>query len=635
MKIALVAMPWAGFAAPSAALGALAAYVAREEPACGVTCHSEFLGVAERLGVELYEAISSGRGLGESLSMTLLYPERQDRVRSWFAEQAARTEGEGSDRLGDEPAWWLGAFDQARAALEQSVERLAEELANGVELVGLTTSMGQTFSSLALAGAVKRRAPSVVTVLGGSAFRGRAGPLFLEEFEFVDYIVQGEGEVPLVTLVRSLRDGRSDAAAHPGLLSRAHRDGGAPADARWEQPDLDSLPIPAYDEYARRADQQSILWHIPVEGCRGCWHDRAAETGNLKDKCAFCSYTDVRFRQKTPGRLAAEMHTLATRHRNVRIALTDLATPPRIQPELARSLEAGPAKLSLSLSARASITPYELLCLREAGLYRVDFGIEGLSSSFLRRIRKGITVIQNLQVMRTADELGLDCEVLLIVDFPGTTRAEVAETVEVVQRYAIGYRPAGRVNQFRLGFGSPVATAPAEFGVARIRSFDGYRAGLPESVFKRLQLIELSYDLQEPAADWSELAAACEDWTRLQDRIARDVRHPCRHALYYLDGGEFLEIVDRRHDCCSLTLDEPWRSIYLHCLEIRRRGELGLALGVSHDELDQALGFCLEHEIMWAEGDRCLSLAVAPTAEQAARRIRAAETARQGGRSDG
>jgi len=58
MKIALVAMPWAGFSVPSAAIGALAAYLRREEPALGVTCHSEFLSVVERLGVELYKPIS-------------------------------------------------------------------------------------------------------------------------------------------------------------------------------------------------------------------------------------------------------------------------------------------------------------------------------------------------------------------------------------------------------------------------------------------------------------------------------------------------------------------------------------------------------------------------------------------------
>jgi hypothetical protein len=197
-----------------------------------------------------------------------------------------------------------------------------------------------------------------------------------------------------------------------------------------------------------------------------------------------------------------------------------------------------------------------------------------------------------------------------------------------VRRYAIAYHPAGFVNDFLLTYGSSVAAVPAEFGVTRIRSLDVYRAGLPDSVFDRLQLTDLSFDLHPPAADWSDLAAACEEWTRLQDGLASDTRHPCRHALYYLDGGEFLEVVDRRHGCCSVTLAEPWRSIYLHCLEIRRRGEIGPALGVAPDEVDEALHFCVEHEIVFVEGDLCLSLAVAPTPEQAAVRIRADEAAR-------
>jgi ribosomal peptide maturation radical SAM protein 1 len=627
MKIALVAMPWAGFSVPSAAIGALAAYLKREEPGLEVTSHSEFLSVVARLGVELYKPISWNRGLAESISMTLLYPERQARARGWFAEEAARTVDEAAARLGDVPGGWPGAFDESRAALAASVERLAAELAHRVDVVGLTTSMGQTFSSLALARAVKQRAPSVVTVLGGNAMREGAGPTFLREFDFVDYVVRGEGEAPLLALVRALRDGTNGAAAHPGLLSR--RDGGGPADERWEPPDLDALPLPDYEEYAARADRQSILWHVPVEGSRGCWHDRTFETGDVKDKCRFCSFGYSRYRHKTPARLAAELHTLATRHRNVRIALTDISPPPRLQAELARCCrEAGPATLSLYMAARASLTPYELLCLHELGVYRVNFGIEGLSASYLRRIHKGVAVIQNLQVMRTADELGIYAETSLIGGFPGSTRAEAEETVANVRRYAIAYHPAGWMNEFLLTYGSSVAAAPAEFGLTRVRAFDGYRAGLPEAVHARLQLTDLSFDLQPPAADWSDLVAACDEWSRLQDGLATDTRHPCRHALYYLDGGEFLEVVDRRHGCCSVTLNEPWRSIYLHCLEIRRRSEIGPALGVAPDEVDEALRFCLEHEIVFAEGDLCLALAVAPTTEQAARRIRAAEAAR-------
>ena len=38
----------------------------------------------------------------------------------------------------------------------------------------------------------------------------------------------------------------------------------------------------------------------------------------------------------------------------------------------------------------------------------MQFGIEGLSSAFLRRIGTGTTVLQNLEVMKTCQELEID-----------------------------------------------------------------------------------------------------------------------------------------------------------------------------------------------------------------------------------
>lgn len=88
MRIDLVSMPWASFVMPSAALGALSAYVRREEPSFYMTCRSEHLVVAGNMGIDLYEAVCKQWKIGEMLYLALLYPQRAKGVREWFVERA-------------------------------------------------------------------------------------------------------------------------------------------------------------------------------------------------------------------------------------------------------------------------------------------------------------------------------------------------------------------------------------------------------------------------------------------------------------------------------------------------------------------------------------------------------------------
>ena len=54
---------------------------------------------------------------------------------------------------------------------------------------------------------------------------------------------------------------------------------------------------------------------------------------------------------------------------------------------------------------RANLSPYELLCMEEGGLRYVQFGIESLSSSYLKRIGKGTTTIQPGDVFLAGEQV--------------------------------------------------------------------------------------------------------------------------------------------------------------------------------------------------------------------------------------
>src|SRR5262249_38615281 len=151
---------------------------------------------------------------------------------------------------------------------------------------------------------------------------------------------------------------------------------------------------------------------------------------------------------------------------------------------------------------------------------------------------------------------------------------------------------------------------------------DAYAIGVPGDVLERLELFDLSYDFRGEPVDWSPVRERIAAWTENFNR------HP-RPLLTYSDGVDFLLIEDRRFGGLRPgSYAGLERDIYLACLEIRTVSELrraAAARGVTAPALDSLLSRFVEDRIMFREGDRYLSLAVATEPHIAARRIRQGE----------
>ncbi len=627
MIVALVSMPWGDFGTPSAALGALSGYIRQNLANIEITCHSEHLEFSERIGSKVYEALGNNRVLGESLYLSTLFPERREAVRAAFGPLAVAALRASPEYLGIAENRWESAFDRFHEELTVHLEEVAASLARSADVVGISTSLAQTFSSLSLARQIKLRSPAVKIVLGGASVQGGSGLSIVREFAFVDYVIQGEGEEPLGLMLRAMLENRNVDPATPGIITRETSVRTPFLEHRWEATDLDTLPVPDYDEYARKADQYSIIWNIPVEGSRGCWWDRVARTGNPRDRCYFCNYAASTYREKTAARIGREVDFLARRYRNIRFAFCDYAVRPRGVTEMAEALRRRRKQLCFFMNLRANISPREILSLQEAGMVCSECGIEGLSNSFLARINKGTSVIQNLQVLKTFHELGIWNNNNLISRFPGATAAEVEETAMAIRDFAKSYFPSGQVNQFNLCVGSTVDVFREEYGIKRVRNLDAYRVGMPERIWKRLQLLDQSWNGPEPV-DWTPVVEACLEWHELHVRLQEDNRFPFPHPLYYQDGGDFLEIVDRRQGCRTITLPEPWRSVYLFCMVIRSRSELRKRFPECMPDVNSIVGSLVAEKILYHEDPLYLSLAVAATPVHAARRIRKASRGR-------
>jgi len=609
MKLKLLALPWTDARSPQPALGILAAYVRRHAPGWQVETDYAYLDVAA-LDTELYSAIAASDIEGERLYATLLYPDGEKRLVEYWERLTRRTQ------LGEHLAFLQRRGHRIAAIVSRLRAQLGEHLDTLVTrndwrdcAVGLTTSFSQLFANLLFAKRLKESGADAPVVLGGSTVSpATIADSILNTYPFVDFIVRGEGEQPLVALLQQL-ERREVAQAIPGVATRVHPARGG---RMWQVADLDSLPVPDFDAFYARVPSvgQAVL---PIEGSRGCWWDRT--TKQPKATCNFCNL-NVQwdgFRQKSATRIASEMRELSARHRATHFTFLDNIVRLRGFDEFVDALRALDLDARIFHEARANLRPYDLLRFREAGLRAVQFGLEGLSNSFLKRINKGTSVIMNLEVMKTCAELGIRSHSNLIIDFPGSTQDEVDDTLRIIDRYACAYEPPA-IAGFELGIDSVVARYPEQFGIAGLRNHDRYADVIPADTLAGLKLYQLSFDAQFPQVNWWPVVERVEEWKA-------DYKP---HPLWYQDGGSFLHVFRHRPGRPTQTTEllGTAAKLYHFCLQIRTRSEIELSFGGRGENVFELLQPMIAQSILYQEGDRFLALATAPDPMIAARRIR-------------
>lgn len=621
MELRLIALPWADARSPQPALGALLSYVKQQAPTWQVEADYAYLDVSA-IDPALYEAVATSDIEGERLYATLMYPAGTEALVEYWGRLTERTRlgvyvlecKRRGQRIADVVAALRERLDAHLSAL------VAARSWDGV-VVGLTTTFSQLFANLLLAQRIKARAPSATIILGGSTVSpAKIADSLLRTYPFVDFIVRGEGELPLLSLLQQIEQaqaqGESGGAIRETPRGVASREQPAAGGGLWQVADLDALPVPDYDSYYQRV-RHNGRGNLPIEGSRGCWWDRT--TKNPKATCNFCNL-NVQwdgFRQKSARRVLHELRTLAERYQGTYFTFLDNIVRLRDFDAFIAALSELGMDAHIFHEARANLRPIDILRFYEVGLRSVQFGLEGLSGSFLKRINKGTSVIMNLEAMKTCTELGIRSSSNLIVGFPGSTDAEVRETLEVIDRYAFAYEPP-HIAGFELGIDSVVARYPAEFGLANLRNEDRYAAILPADTLATLQLFQLSFDWLQPPADW---------WP-VMHRVERWQAESGQSQLFYQDGGSFLYVFRKRagHKIETMKLEAEPAQIYRLCLQITTRSELDALLGNAGPEAqaqrDATLQKMVERDLLYQDGSRYLALAMALDPFTAARRIR-------------
>ncbi len=605
--IALVSTPWPLYSRPSIQLGVLKAHLRSEFPDLNIVALHLYLKVAEGIGYKHYRAISERTWLAESIYGALLFPERREKIERVFYREAK-----------GKPALRNLGFD----ALVSRTREVSESLLRSEEwtrfsLVGFSICLCQLTSTLYFIKRIKEGVPLLPVVVGGSMFPGETGRQLLETFPEVDFVVGGEGELPLSQLVRymgMLREGKT----LPPIAGLAGRNGGqAGTTGTFSQlKDLNSLPPPDYDDYFELLNTldpaNRFFPTLPAEMSRGCWwRSRKGPPG--RSGCAFCNLNLQwdGYRHKGVSRVVSEVDYLTTRYKTLSVAFMDNLVPLRQSKKIFSELGSLRKDFRLFAEIRAITTYDDLKAMRRAGMHEIQVGIEALSTRLLKKLRKGTTAIQNLQIMMYCEELGISNISNLILQFPGSDDADVDETLHALE-FAMPFRPL-RCVHFWLGLGSPVWQDARAFGLKSLFNHPNYSVLFPQRISRSVSFMIQSYkgDRGYQRRLWQPVKKKVRAWKEAYGEL--HCRPSDSPILSFGDGRDFLVIRQRRLRAEPLThrLVGPSRAIYLFCQRhrpLKRIMDHFPHLG--EERITPFLKMMVEKRLMFEENGKYLSLAI-------------------------
>lgn len=603
-------MPFGPLFTPSIALSLLKPALARR----GMTSRTHYFMIdyAARVGLHLYNGIVQDYPLplwklaGEWIFSGEVVDQTPEDVQAYveFLQDCGRglnRTRKVTERMLDRV---LAARANAGAFLDECLEKI---LRDAPRVVGFTSTFQQHVASLALAKRIKSVSPETFIIMGGANCEAAMGAETVRQFAFIDATLSGEGDLVFPEVVRRVLAGES-MEGMAGIRTRAGIERDFAADHFDNTPpvlDLDRLPEAEFDEYLEQFEKSrfSKVWEsrLVFETSRGCWWGE-------RSHCTFCGLNGatMRYRSKSPARVMGELESILRRHPGHDLDLTDnildLHYFETVLPELARR------KLDITLfyETKANLRKEQVRLLRDAGIREIQPGIESLSDPVLKLMRKGVSRLQNIQLLKWCRELGLTAGWNIICGFPGEPPEEYERMAELVPLLT-HLQPPATVGRVRLDRFSPNYFDAERMGITQVHPIEAYRhiyRTLPEKALDNLAYY-FSFAYREPQ-DPDDYGAALH-----YEVYGWRMQH-AESALFSVDSGDHLMIWDLRRAARQFltVLSGIERRLYLACDAIAYIRQLAAALHCSESDVDAIAATFIDRGLMLRDGERLLALAI-------------------------
>ena len=317
--------------------------------------------------------------------------------------------------------------------LDMVVEESSDDVdrylrANNVGIVGIGCMTCELPDALAEARRLKENHPGIKIVFGGA--HPSADPEECLRSGVVDYVVVGEGELPLAALLDALENGRHPQGI-PGLWSVEN--GAVRGNSSAPIPNVEELPMPAYDQLdLNKYFQLDSPWHFPKSkkavqyvSSRGCPYH-----------CSYChTIHGKKYRGMSAAKVVDEIERLVIAHGVGELMIVDDIF--NFDLERAKDICRGIVDRGLRVhlqfpnGVRGDRFDEELVALmKQAGTHYMAIAIETTSEKYQNLIRKHLKLEKALQTIQWARKYDIEVCGFFMIGFPGETLQEIEQTLD-------------------------------------------------------------------------------------------------------------------------------------------------------------------------------------------------------------
>ncbi len=276
-----------------------------------------------------------------------------------------------------------------------------------------------------IAGLIKDIDREIKIVVG--SFHPTSCPEEVMQNPDIDFVIRGEGEVPLLRLMKELKKDSPKWETVPGIYYR-DKDGqvrNTPGASLLDN--LDELPFPARD-LVLNCDYDSYRLHS-ISTARGCPYN-----------CAFCADRKLwggKVRRRSVGNVIEELELLKDTFKISFVDFVDgtFTFDRQYLRAFCEALIDRQLKIKWRCTARYDNLNEDLLQLMKkancSGLY---FGLESGSDRVLKVINKNISAAKIIEVSKIAYDCGIPSATSILLGLPDEGREDIEETLNLMKK---------------------------------------------------------------------------------------------------------------------------------------------------------------------------------------------------------
>lgn len=441
-RFILITMPFADISMPSIGITQIK-YVIDEQFQGEIETEILYLNhdFAHFFGIDLYQVVNEkpyiDAAMGDWLFRDYAFSDLDDNIEEYF------------ERFFNEDDLFKEKIREKRKEIGNFLEKMVEKynLAQA-DYIGFTSMFYQHVASIAMAKLLKQKNKNIVTMVGGANCEGLAALHIAKNINVFDYVFSGASLISYPKFFRNHLAGKIEQINEIDgvFLNEDARIQGGMNECKekalygLERP-LDQVVELDYssflDSYYKNFSDFTLNPVLFFETSRGCrWGEKC--------KCSFCGINgaDVNFRWMSSDKAIAYINKLLDQYKEkcTRFESVDNLIPDLYVEQVFPYLHVNEDTM-IFMETRVEMTDKEIKTLVANKVNYVQPGIESLVEEHLKLMKKGTSVLQNLQFLRNASMYGLNVTWNILVGVPGESYEPYYEYVKLLPKLFHLYPP--------------------------------------------------------------------------------------------------------------------------------------------------------------------------------------------------